>query len=193
MKVSRERAAENRHHVVEVASRLFRARGFDGVGIADLMKAAGLTHGGFYGQFNSKDDLATEASARAFENTAEAWEAVSRQKAKEPLAALVSFYLSEQHRDDMDTGCPLASLGVDSARHDGSVRRVFTEGLHRLLEILEGVEPGRTRRIRHRRALATMATMVGALVLARAADDDKLSIELIEVVRDDLINRQADI
>src|SRR5437868_2246392 len=115
MRVSREKAAENRERVVEVAAEQFRAHGFDGIGVADLMKAAGLTHGGFYGQFGSKDDLAAEAASRAFAETTASLRARAM-ATDDPFAAAISFYLSAAHRDSPDRGCAIAALSQDAAR-----------------------------------------------------------------------------
>src|SRR5262245_24790993 len=109
MKVTREQAAENRERIVNTAARLFRERGFDGVGVADIMKGAGLTHGGFYGHFASKDDLAAEACARALEKSAMKWSAILDTDAN-PLDTIVASYLSEAHRDRPGSGCAIAAL-----------------------------------------------------------------------------------
>src|SRR4030088_1836753 len=116
MRVSRERAAENRQRIVETASRMFREHGFDGVGVDAIMNAAGLTHGGFYGHFGSKDDLAAEAVARALER------GVEKQSRYANLSDLVSGYLSEQHCADRSDGCAIAALGADIARQGQGVR-----------------------------------------------------------------------
>src|SRR3569623_3655659 len=109
MRVSREKAAENRERVVEVAAEQFRAHGFDGIGVADLMKAAGLTHGVFYGNFASKDDLEAEAATRAFADTTR-WMRERALAADDPFATAVSLYLSPAHRDRADTGCAISAL-----------------------------------------------------------------------------------
>src|SRR5713226_4104580 len=116
MRVSREKAAENRERIVDNASRLFREKGFDGVGLDAIMKEAGLTHGGFYGHFGSKDDLAAEALRRALEKSAE------RQSGFEDLGELVRDYLSERHCGDRANGCAVAALGGDTVRQSPGVR-----------------------------------------------------------------------
>ena len=100
MRVSREQAAQNRERVLDAAAKLFRERGFSGVGVAELMHAAGLTHGAFYGQFGSKDDLMAEACARAFESSLERWRKAAARSPGDPLAAVVASYLSPSHRDE---------------------------------------------------------------------------------------------
>jgi TetR/AcrR family transcriptional regulator, transcriptional repressor for nem operon len=113
MKVSREQAALNRERILEAAAQLFRERGFDGIGVADLMKQAGLTHGGFYGHFSSKEELIAEASARALTSTFALLSEQAERAAGDPLSAVASTYLSSRHRDDPGTGCLLAALGPD--------------------------------------------------------------------------------
>lgn len=179
MKVSREQAEANRARIIEVAGELFREKGFDGIGVADLMKAAGLTHGGFYGHFKSKDDLAAQACERAVAGTLEKWNQYVAQAPDEPLALLVSQYLSTRHRDNPGKGCVFASLGGETVRQSSSVRRTVTAGLRSMIDLLTGIIPGRSTAARREKALATMSGMVGALVLARAVDDNALSEEIL--------------
>src|SRR5947199_8648882 len=113
MKVTREQAAANREKIIEVASILLPKHGFDGIGVADTMKAAGLTHGGFYGHFSSKEDLIAEACARAFSRSHERWSKMVGRTPDDPLSSIVRSYLSRRHRDDPGTGCTLAALGPD--------------------------------------------------------------------------------
>src|ERR1043166_888246 len=126
VRVTREQAAANREKVLEVAGTLFRERGFDGIGVADIMKRAGLTHGGFYGHFASKDDLAAEITARVLGR--EGWLERLTGKANPSLGEIVRAYLTPRHRDDAGHGCLLAAVGSDTARQPRSVRRAFTEG-----------------------------------------------------------------
>lgn len=182
MKVSKEQMAENRERILDVAAQLFREKGFDGIGVADLMKSAGLTHGGFYGHFASKDELMAEASARALQRLQAAWAAMAREAAaqgQEPLAAIEAAYLSPRHRDAPGQGCLLAALGSDAARQGPAVRRAVTEGVRAQVEGLASLVPGRTKAARRQRALADYASLVGAMVLARAVDDEDLSNEIL--------------
>ena len=178
MRVTREQAAQNRQRIVEVASRLFRERGIGGIGVADVMKAAGLTHGGFYGQFASKDDLAAEATARVFGKVG--WQQRQTGKADPSFGDVVHGYLSSRHRDDPGTGCLLAALGSDAARQPRAVRRAFTDGFRRRVDELMMLVSGRSQTARREKALATMAGLVGALILSRAVDDPALSDEILE-------------
>ncbi len=182
MKVSKEQAAENRQRIIDVAAKLFREHGFDGIGVADLMKSAGLTHGGFYGHFKSKDDLMEQAAARAVDASMETWNSVVAQAGEGALAAYVDFYTSTAHRDDPGAGCLVAALGAESARQAAPVRRTLTSGVQRLFEGLSRVVSGRTAAARRDKAIVTFASLVGALVLARAVDDKSLSEEILQVV-----------
>src|SRR4051812_150847 len=177
MKVSREQAAENRERIIETAARLFRERGFDGIGVADLMQNAGLTHGGFYGQFDSKEDLAAKACERALGQSAARLDRVIAEHPKNALQAVAASYLSKRHRDDPGSGCAFVALGAEAPRHEAGVRKVFTAALYERVEKLVRLIPG-TPAARRRKALATMASMVGAQVLARAVDDAALSNEI---------------
>jgi TetR/AcrR family transcriptional regulator, transcriptional repressor for nem operon len=179
MRVTKEQAAENRGRIIDVASILFRQKGFDGIGVADLMKSAGLTHGGFYGHFASKDDLAAKAYSHAISATADRWFALADDKPADALRAITASYLSSRHRDNPGAGCPMVALGPDVARGDGSLRRAFTEGLRPLIDVLTKIVPGRSRAAQREKALSTMAGLVGAVMLARAVDDPALSEEIL--------------
>lgn len=180
MRVSRAQAAENRERILDAAAKLFREKGFDGIGVADLMGAAGLTHGGFYGHFASKEDLVAQACARALGRSAEAWARSAGQGTRSPMTAITASYLSAKHRDHPGSGCLLAALGTDVSRQGASVRRTVTQGLLRLIGLVTRIVPGRSSAAKRERALATMASLVGALVLARAVDDKALSEEILQ-------------
>ena len=179
--MTREQAAANRAKIVEAASTLYRKHGFDGIGVADIMKAAGLTHGGFYGHFESKDDLAAEACARALSR--EWWKEAIRSSTAGSLEAIVNVYLSAQHRGDRGHGCLIAAVGSDIVRQPRTVRRAVTKGFESLIEAFRSFMPGRSPAARRRQALATMAGLVGALILSRAVDDPALSDEILEAAR----------
>ena len=129
MSVSREKAAENRERIIEAAGALLRANGFAGIGVADIMKAADLTHGGFYGHFKSKDDLVAQACRKATAKAAENWEKTAAQSPDEAYAALLSRYLQPRHRDEPGQGCVFAALGADAARSGAVVQDAFADGL----------------------------------------------------------------
>jgi TetR/AcrR family transcriptional repressor of nem operon len=180
MRVSRNQAAENRQTVINVASRLFRERGFDGIGIKDLMAAARLTQGAFYKQFASKEDLAVQASRRALESATLRWSAATAEHPEDPLGAVMAFYLSPAHREERMGGCPIVALGSDAARQSSDVKASFEAGIKVHLEILgrligetNGEEPNGT-------AMAILSTMVGALILSRVVNDESLSKRILQ-------------
>ena len=180
MRVSRKRAAENRDRIIDVAGRLFRERGFDGIGVANLMKAAGLTHGGFYGNFESKEHLAVEACERVLARTGDAWPGMAAKNPEAPLKGLLDWYLTAQHRDRPGEGCIYGALAADVARQNSpALRRAFMVGLRPLIDTLLQIIPGRSKAARRQKALACLSTMVGALILARAVDDAALSDEIL--------------
>jgi len=187
MRVSREQAAANRERIIDAAAALFRARGFGGIGVADIMKAADLTHGGFYGHFASKDDLAAQASRRTMARAATNWQRVVAEAPDRPYAALLQRYLTPRHRDDPGRGCAFAALGADAARSGKPVRDAFAEGLEALIEILATAVPGRSKAARRRKAVAAMAGLVGALSLARAVGDPALSDEILQAAQQELL------
>lgn len=178
MRVSREKAAENRERIVDAASRLFRDKGFDGVGVDAIMKEAGLTHGGFYGHFASKEALAAEAVTRGFKRSAEL------QSGAASLGELVSGYLSEAHRADRANGCTVAALGADFGRQEPALRKSLTASVRAQIGQLAALLKRGTPASRRRRALANYAGMVGALTLARAVDDAALSHEILAAARE---------
>lgn len=175
MRVSRIQAAENRETVINVASRLFRERGFDGIGLKDLMKGAGLTQGAFYKQFASKEDLAAQASRRALESAFSRWSAAVAANPKDPLGAVIAFYLSTEHREERMDGCPIVALGSDAARQSSDVKASFEAGIKAHLELL-GRLIGETDGEESRgKAMAILSTMVGALTLSRVVNDPDLA------------------
>jgi TetR/AcrR family transcriptional repressor of nem operon len=177
MKVTREQAAAHREKILDVAGTLFRNHGFDGIGVAGIMRGAGLTHGGFYGHFPSKNDLAAEITARVLGSGD--WLAKLTGSSNPSLRNIVRSYLSPRHRDDAGHGCLFAAVGCEVARQPRPVRHAFTEGLRRHVDALRSLLPG-SADARRKKALATMAGLVGALMLARAVDDRKLSDEILE-------------
>lgn len=189
MRVSREQAGENRFRVIAIAGELFRERGFDGIGIADLMKAAGLTHGGFYGQFKSKMDLAAEASRQALAANAATWrETITRAKGK-AFDAIAGMYLSRPNLIFKAKGCTFASLGADASRQGPELQAVFAEGIETHLQLLQEIVDGNGGEDRRRKAIAVLSQMVGALTLARAVGDTPLAEEILATVRDELQTR----
>lgn len=212
MKVSKAQAAENRQGILDAAARLYRERGLTGVGVADITRDAGLTHGGLYRHFESKDALVREACARAFD-----W-SIAPLDGHTPNASVadrIQSYLSPQHRDAPGSGCPAAALAVDAARAGGALSQVFAEGIERNIQrfaqLLADSEPGApavpvvpagtapqdadeataaaAAATRRAHAMQVLATMVGGLVLARAtaAAQPGLSEEILTTLQDQLI------
>ncbi len=187
MRVSRAQADENRRTVIDVASRLFRERGFDGIGLNDLMKGAGLTQGGFYKQFESKDDLIVLASSKALESGVANWARVVSKAAGKPLRALLRFYLSDAHRHEKADGCALAALAPEAARRSPALRQTFEACINNHLDILDGVVPPEPGKAVRDRSIAALSTMVGALVLSRAVDDEQLSNRFLKAAAESLL------
>lgn len=191
MKVSRIQAAENHERILDIATRLFRERGIAGIGVADLMEAAGLTHGGFYGHFKSKEDLVAKACARAVTKMRQNWTNVIDQSEGDPLEALADTYLTPKHRDGAGRGCPMAALGPEISRQSPTVRRAFTDELRPFFEYLSGIVQGNSSSARRQKALAAYATLVGALVVSRAVDDIALSDEILTAVAASMHNTEV--
>jgi TetR/AcrR family transcriptional repressor of nem operon len=162
--------------IVEAAARAIRRSGYNGTGVADIMKDAGLTHGGFYAHFGSREAMLAEAADRA---GADAVAASARIAASAPptraFAELMRAYLSNAHVEDVETGCPVAALGSEMPRQAPEVRRAATRRIKEMIDLVARESPDWGQPDAHERALVTVATMVGALILSRAVDDAKLS------------------
>jgi TetR/AcrR family transcriptional repressor of nem operon len=179
MKITKAQSQENRARIVETASALFRERGYDGVSVADLMLAAGLTHGGFYKHFGSKAELMAEATAHGLEAKMHDDQGVDMQ-------GFVNSYLSRAHRDGRGDGCTLAALSGDAARQPAAVQAVFESGIGIMLAAVErsAMAADTTPAAARAQAIGLMAQMVGAMVLSRACPDDApLSDEILDTCR----------
>ena len=183
MKISKKQAAENRELILTNAAKLFRERGVSGVGVDALGESAGMTHGSLYSQFGSKEKLLAEALEDGFEREG-------------PLAApvdtvseLVSRYLSPKHRDNPGSGCFMAALGGDMPRQGKLARRSFTRIVEGTAERLAKKLPAGAPRARRDEILAAVASMVGAMILARAVDDQELSDRILSVTRSKLLKK----
>ena len=172
MGVSKAAAAENRARVLDVAGRLFREKGFNGIGVNDLMKAAGLTRGGFYATFESKEDLAVRASTLALASGVATLTKVAAESPAFAFIAVVRFYLTKRHRARPDLGCPLAALGADAARAGPALKAIFAVGLESHIDLLERILPDHVVDERRKKATAAMALLAGALTLSRSVDDN---------------------
>ena len=191
MRVSRIQAEKNRQTVIDVASRLFREHGFDGIGLKDLMENAGLTQGAFYKQFTSKDDLAAQASRRALESALRRWSAAAAAHPRDPLGAVIAFYLSIGHCAERMDGCPVVALGSDAARQGADVKASFEGGIREYLELLgrwvnngDGKKPGS-------KTMAILSTMVGAVLLSRAVNDKQLSKRFLQAAAESVLTASS--
>jgi TetR/AcrR family transcriptional regulator, transcriptional repressor for nem operon len=191
MKRAAGRAKEATHdRIVETAARAIRRSGYGGTSVADIMKEAGLTHGGFYAHFPSRDAMLAEAADRA---GAEAVSVSTRVTAASPpgqaLQALISAYLSKVHLEGIETGCPVAALGSEMPRQAPEVRRAATRRIKEMIDVVARQSPDWGQPGAHEHALVTVATMVGTLLLARAVDDAKLADALLNAAQTHLAPR----
>ncbi|MGY4290137.1 TetR/AcrR family transcriptional repressor of nem operon [Bradyrhizobium sp. LM2.7] len=188
MRVSREKAQENREQIIETAARLLREHGFDGIGVADIMKAAGLTHGGFYRNFASKDDLAVKASEHAMADTiALLKNGLAQQQPQDPLRAVIESYVSSAHRDDPGSGCILPALAADAARRDDpALRAVFITAIQYYLDQIAKLSSASPRAAGSRHPAAILSEMVGAVILSRVIANDPLAESLVAAVVADI-------
>jgi TetR/AcrR family transcriptional repressor of nem operon len=177
MRKSRQETAETRQRIVEAASVEFRQNGIDGTGLTGLMAAAGLTHGGFYRHFESKDQVVAQACEVAVDTLVSELEAFAEGGG---LDAVVSAYLSTAHRDALQTGCPYAALGCELARSNDEVKAVATSGLERVIELLAAQSSPQEGDAARARAIVAFCTMMGALTLSRLVSRPALSAEILE-------------
>jgi len=196
MRISKEAAAANRNRVLDAAARLFREKGIDGITVADLMKTAGMTHGGFYNHFESKEELAAAAFRTAF---AAAVARVERNAAQadsrgrdEVFAHYVDRYLARETRDRPGMSCPMATLGTDAARHGPELRAEFADGVRRYIDGFSKIVPGDGEP--RAQAIAVLSMLIGALTLSRACAgaDDALADEVLAAVRRRLLDECGD-
>lgn len=181
VRITKEKKQENYERIVAVASELFRERGFDAVGVAELMERAGLTHGGFYNHFRSKEELIAAATAKGFGEIAE------RYAGHDALAA-IELYISREHRDARGRGCPAAALSCEAARQPDETRSVFAAGIENLLRALvDDMERNHAPKAGARaQAISVLAQAVGAIVLSRACPDgSSLADEILDICRAD--------
>ena len=184
MKVTKEKAADNRAALVQAAGRLFRERGIDGVGVAEISKKAGLTHGALYAQFPSKEALAAEAFASGLKPGLE--QMMPDHDGRPALADFLDHYLSIEHRDNLAAGCPMAASASEIARQDKVVCKRFTEGFEQFVaEVERGLGASPVKAENRQRALAMMAAMIGGVAASRAVakTDPKLSNQILRAVR----------
>jgi len=184
-------AAKNATHerIVSVAARAIRRSGYNGTGVADIMKEAGLTHGAFYSHFASREAMLAEAAGKACaESAAAAAEVVATVPPGTALASMLSAYLSKTHVENAELGCPLAALGSETSRQAPEVRRVATRHIKEMIDLVARQSPDWGRPAAHERAVVSLSTLVGALLLARAVDDTGLSDSLCEAALKHLLS-----
>jgi TetR/AcrR family transcriptional repressor of nem operon len=181
MGYSKSDKAETHTRIVRVAAKRFRERGLEGIGVADVMKEAGVTVGGFYKHFGSRDELVVEALATAFKDL-DVWE-----EHTPDMAHLLQNYLTEAHRDAPGTGCAMGALLGDMTRGSKSARALYTERVKRTLAFLSALLPSSQRPDKRGRALLILSALLGALNLSRAVSDPNLSREILHRVREELI------
>jgi TetR/AcrR family transcriptional regulator, transcriptional repressor for nem operon len=190
MRYSREHKLETHARIVQKASVRLREKGAHGIGVADLMKDAGLTHGGFYAHFDSREALVIEAFTHAMDRSTERWRKLAEQTPPEKrLAMIVNTYLTPLHRDDLGRGCAVPALGAEIARESPKTRRVFAGRLEQMIEMLAAQIPGVPRKAARKQAVAAIATMMGTLVLARVAGSGDFSDEILGAGREAVLDR----
>jgi TetR/AcrR family transcriptional repressor of nem operon len=190
MRYSREHKLETHARIVKKASVRLREKGAHGIGVADLMKDAGLTHGGFYAHFDSREALVIEAFTDAMDRSTERWRKLAEQTPPEKrLATIVNSYLTPIHRDDPGHGCAVPALGAEIARESSKTRKLFAGRLEQMIDMLAAQIPDVPRKAARQQAMAALATMMGTLVLARIAGRGDFSEEILAAGRDAVLER----
>ncbi|CAN5287427.1 TetR/AcrR family transcriptional regulator [soil metagenome] len=184
MRYSKDHKAETHDRIVKNASVRLRERGAASLGVAELMKEAGLTHGGFYAHFASRDALISEAFAHAMQQTTGRWRKRAEQVPEgKRLASIVNGYLSTEHRDDIGNGCALPSLGIEVSRASPKTRKAFANKLDDMIAMLVEQSPNLPAKTARRDAIAVISTIMGAMILARAAGASDFSDEILSAGR----------
>lgn len=192
MRYSKEHKLETHARIVKKASVRLREKGAHGIGVADLMKDAGLTHGGFYAHFDSREALVIEAFAYAMDRSTERWRQLAGQAGpEEGLATIVDAYLSPQHRDNPGHGCAVPALGAEIARESPKTRRAFAAKLEQMIEMVAEQFPDLGAKAARKKAMATLATMMGTVVMSRVAGNGELSDEILCAGREAVLERPA--
>ncbi len=185
MRYSREHKQETHARIVRKASVRLREKGAHGIGVADLMKEAGLTHGGFYAHFDSRDALVIEAFAYAMDRSLEHWRKLAAETPPEKrLATIIETYLTPTHRDDPGHGCAITTLGAEIAREGPKTRKAFAARLERMIDLIADQIPGVPRKAARKQATGTLATIMGALIMARIAGSGETSDEILSAGRE---------
>jgi len=189
MRVSKDKAAQNRQEILAAASRLFRERGIGATGVDTITADAGLTHGAVYSQFGSKEAITVEAIRGALSGSAHLWQRLAERKGRDrAFAAIVQAYLSSGHRDHAGRGCVVAALGGELARQPERVRDAFTAELEEALHVMAGLMPGDDGKRSYDHAIAAFASMAGAVILARAVTDKELSDRILKTTANSILD-----
>jgi TetR/AcrR family transcriptional repressor of nem operon len=192
MRYSKEHKQETHAKIVKKAAVLLREKGAHGIGVADLMKEAGLTHGGFYAHFDSREALVIEAFAYAMDRSTERWRKIAEQTPPDKrLATIIQSYLTPVHRDDPGHGCAVPALGAEIARESPKTRKAFAAKLEQMVDMMTDQVSGVPRKAARKQAVATLATMMGTLVLARIAGNGEFSDEILDIGREAALGRTA--
>ena len=192
MRYSKEHKQETHARIVKKASVRLREKGAHGIGVADLMKEAGLTHGGFYAHFASREALVIEAFAYAMDRGTERWRKLAEATPPEKrLATIVGSYLTPLHRDDPGHGCAIPALSAEIARESPKTRKAFAAKLEQMIEMIAAQIPDVPRKTARKQAMASLATMMGTLVLARVAGSGELSDDILGAGREAVLERAA--
>jgi len=192
MRYSKEHKQETHARIVRKASMRLREKGAHGVGVADLMKEAGLTHGGFYAHFDSREALVIEAFGYAMDRSMEHWRKTAEGIAPEKrFSTIVDSYLTTMHRDDPGRGCAVPTLGAEIARESPKTRRAFAAKLEQMIDMIADQIPDVPRKAARKQAAATLATMMGTLVLSRVAGNGEFSEEILAAGREAALSRSA--
>ena len=192
MRYSKEHKQETHDRIVRKASVRLREKGAHGIGVADLMKEAGLTHGGFYAHFDSREALVIEAFNYAMDRATERWRKMAEETPPEKrLATIVESYLTTIHRDDPGRGCAVPTLGPEIARESPKTRKAFAAKLDEMIEMMADQVPEQPRKAARAQAIAALSTMAGALVLSRVAGTGDFSEEILGVAREAVLGRAA--
>jgi TetR/AcrR family transcriptional regulator, transcriptional repressor for nem operon len=192
MRYSKEHKQETHQRIVKRAAVRLREKGAHGIGVADLMKEAGLTHGGFYAHFDSREALVIEAMEYIMERSTERWRKLGEQTPPEKrLATIVDSYLNSAHRDDPGHGCAVPTLGAEIAREGPKARKAFAAKLEEMIDMLASLIPELPPKAARKQAMATIATMMGTVVMARIAGNGEFSDEILAAGREAVLNRTA--
>lgn len=192
MRYSKEHKQETHERIVKRAAVRLREKGAHGIGVADLMKEAGLTHGGFYAHFDSREALVIEAMEHIMQRSTERWRKLGEQAPPEKrLATIIDSYLNSAHRDDPGHGCAIPTLGAEIARESPKTRRAFAAKLEQMIDMLASLIPDLPPKAARKQAMATISTMMGALVMARIAGNGEFSDEILAAGREAILNRVA--